>query len=131
MRKGKMKIYFALVLMVCFLFLASCASFVKNSYVTLNESKDLYNLSMTSVASLQTQGLIDQAKRNEINQVAKVYKEAHNSAVDALATYKKTELAADKDKVIVALGEAAAKWAQVAKLINAIKPGLVPVALSK
>jgi hypothetical protein len=125
----KLKVLFAIS--ICLLFLASCASFVKNTYVTLNESKDLYTVAMTSVASLQAQKLITQAQRDEINKVAKIYKEAHNTAVDALATYKKTESAADKDKVIVALGEAAAKWAQVARLINTIKPGLVPATISK
>lgn len=124
----KVKVLFVMV--ICFLFLTSCAGFVKNTYVTLNESRDLYTNAMSGVASLQTQGLITQPQRDEINKVAKIYKEAHNSAVDALSTYKKTALAADKDKVIVALGEAAAKWAQVAKFINTIKPGLVPPTLS-
>lgn len=125
----KLKKIFALS--ICLLFLVSCASFVKNTYVTLNESKDLYTAAMSSVASLQAQNLITQPQRDEINRVAKIYKEAHNTAVDALATYKKTETAANKDKVIVALGEAAAKWAQVARLINAIKPGVVPATISK
>lgn len=112
-------------------YLVGCASFVKTSYVTLNESKDLYAIAMTSVANLQTQNLITAQQRDNINRYAKIYKESHNIAVTALSIYKQTGLAGDKDKVITAIAQAATAWAQVAQLINAIKPGTVPPTFSK
>lgn len=111
--------------------LISCASFTKTAYVSLNESKDLYTLAMTTVASLQTQGVIKPEQRENINKVAKIYKEAHNLAVDALAVYKTTGLAADKDKVIIAIAGAASRWQSVAALINAIKPNTVQSTFTK
>lgn len=82
-------------------------------------------------ADFQSKGIIDQAKRNEINKVAKIFKEAHNLAVDALATYQKTSLAADKDKLTIAIADAISKWTQVAALINAIKAGSIQATLTK
>lgn len=125
----KRKVLIGLLAMVMMVGLLSCATFVKNSYVTLNSSKDFYYTAMGIVAELQTQGIINQVKRDQINKIAKVYKEAHNTAVDALEVYEKTSLASDKEKVTVAIGNAVAKWAQVAALINAIKPNAVPSAL--
>jgi hypothetical protein len=125
------KIFIGFLAVVLIAVLMNCASFVKTSYVTLNESKDLYTLAMTTVANLQTQGVISVDQRAKINQIAKIYKESHNMAVDALTVYKQTNSAADKDKVIVAIATAASKWQQVASLINAIKPGLVPATFSK
>ena len=128
MRPRKIQFIIPLVLVLC---LVACASFLKTSYVTLNESKDLYTLAMTTVADLQNKGLINQATRSKINAYAKDFKEAHNLAVAALETYKKTSLAADKDKVITAIATAASKWAQVAALINAVKPGSVQATFTK
>ncbi len=125
----KRKVLVGFVTLVLLVGLMGCATFVKNSYVTLNSSKDFYYTAMGIVAELQAQKLIDQAKRDQINKVAKVYKEAHNTAVDALDVYKKTSLVSDKEKVTTAIANAVAKWAQVAALINAIKPNAVPVTL--
>ncbi len=125
----KRKVLVGLLAMVMMVGLLSCASFIKNSYVTLNSSKDFYYTAMGIVAELQAQKLIDQAKRDQINKIAKIYKEAHNTAVDALEVYRITSLASDKEKVTVAIANAVAKWAQVAALINAIKPNAVPVTL--
>jgi len=131
MRLQKMRLQKWFLPTLLILALVACASFINTSYVTLNESKDFYTIAMSSAASLQTQGLITLAQRDEINKVAKIYKEAHNLAVDALSAYKTTSLAADKDKVIIAIAQAASRWEAVAALINAIKPGLVPATLSK
>lgn len=121
----KRKVFIGLLAMVLLISLISCASFIKNSYVTLNESKDLYYTAMGMTADFQAKGIINQAKRDEINKVAKIFKEAHNLAVDALATYQKTSLAADKDKLTILIADAVSKWAQVAALINAIKAGSI------
>jgi hypothetical protein len=127
----KRKVFRGLLAMVLLMSLIACASFVKTSYVTLNESKDLYYTAMGITADFQAKGIINQAKRDEINKVAKIFKEAHNLAVDALATYQKTSLVADKDKLTTAIAEAISKWAQVAALINAIKAGSIQPTLTK
>ena len=103
----------------------SCGTFIKNTYVSLSISKSVYDKAMTSVADLQRQGLVTIQQREEINKVARVFKEAHNTLVDALEVYARTGLAIDKEKVMSAMTSAASKWSQVAKLINAIKPGTV------
>ncbi len=113
--------------------LAACTTqqFVKSSYVTLNESKDFYNLAMTSVAYLQKDGFINQGKRDEINKIARIYKASHNTAVIALKTYVATKKAADKDQFIAELATAASNWKYLSSLINAIKPGSVPETFSQ
>lgn len=128
MKRTKFLPVLAILMLVA---LASCASLIKTSYVALNSSKDFYDISMKSVADLQAQGLIDQTKRAQINVLAKAYKEAHNLAVDALATYAATNSVADKDKLLTAMTEASKRWAQVAVLINAIRPNTVPQNLTK
>lgn len=127
MRKFKLTVVMFLVLIV----LASCAGLIKNTYVALSISKASYNKAMFSVADFQKQGLVTAQQRDEINKVAGIFKEAHNVLVDALEVYARTELAGDKDKVLTAMTSAASKWSQVAKLINAIKPGTVNVEFGK
>jgi hypothetical protein len=124
-------IFKRLLIGLLFVSLISCASFVKNSYVTLNESKDLYYTVMGITADFQAKGIIDQVKRDQINKAAKIYKEAHNFAVDLLAIYKKTASEEDKYKLMGALSATASEWVQVAKLINAIKPGTIQATLIK
>jgi GTP cyclohydrolase III len=125
MRKFRISVVIFLVLFV----LAACANIISNSYKTLSISKTFYDSAMKATADLQNQGLITAEKRAEINKIAKVYKDAHNVAVDALEVYAKTNSVSDKDKLVTALSSAASKWAGVAKLINTIKPGIVPASL--
>jgi hypothetical protein len=127
----KRKVLIGLVGIILLASLISCAGFVKNSYITLNESKDLYYTAMGIASDFQAKGVIDQTKRDQINKVSKIYKESHNIAVDALNVYNKTSLAADKDKFSAALATAIANWADVAALINAIKPGMIQATIPK
>jgi hypothetical protein len=128
--KRSLKIFAVLAMVMLLVSVVACATFIKNSYVTLNESKDLYYTAMGIVADFQAKGIIDQAKRDQINKVAKIYKESHNLAVDALAVYQKTSLSTDQSKVTTAIVDAASKWTQVAALINAIKPGSIQATLT-
>ena len=110
---------------------SSCASFEKTAYVSLNASKDFYFIAMGIVADLQQEGKITAEKRAEINKAAKIYKEAHNTAVEAFTIYKVTKSTADKERLKVAIKIAASKWETVAALINAIKPGVLPKTLKE
>jgi hypothetical protein len=109
---------------------AGCAGFIKNSYVTLATSQDLYLQARSAARDLYAQGLIDEETRIEINDAANIYKRAHNVAVRALEVYAVTKDADAKDQARVAIAEAALRWLDVAKLINAISPGLVPNSLT-
>lgn len=113
------------LVMVILMSLMACAGVIKDSYVSLTISKSAYDKAMLSVADLQMKGMITDAKRAEINKAAKIYKESHNVAVDALEVYARTNLAVDKEKLVTALSLVTSKWAQMADLINAIKPGTV------
>lgn len=123
--KKQIKLLTIITVMIGMVSLAACAGLIKNTYVTLSVSKVSYDKAMLSVADYQKQGLITPQQREEINRVAKVFKEAHNTLVDALEVYARTGTASDKEKVLTAMTSASTKWSQVAKLINAIKPGTV------
>ena len=119
----KFKILSVLVLCV---FLVACASLISNSYKSLAISKVTYDTALKAAADFQSKGLITQDQRDQINKAAKLFKAAHNVAVDALEVYATTDLASDKAKLFTALATAASKWEDVAKLINTIKPNTVP-----
>ena len=115
-----------IMLAITLLAVVGCAGLIKNSYTSLAVSKTTYYTAMGAVADFQAQGLISQTQRDQINKVAKIFKDAHNVATDALEVYKKTSSVGDKEKLITAIASAASKWADVARLINAIKPNTVP-----
>jgi hypothetical protein len=125
----KKRYSYGLCAILLVIMLAGCAHLVQNSAATLSASKNFYDLAMTTTADLQKAGVIDQAKRDQINGVATIYMKAHNVAVDALITYNATNLAVDKDKLSTAILKAIAAWADVAGLVNAIKPGALPTKL--
>jgi len=121
---------------------AGCAGFIKTSYVTLATSQDLYYQARDAARELYAQGLIDEETKGEINNAANIYKRAHNVATGALEIYVKTKIDYDEGKASktslqlalnaasMAISETILKWQEVAKLINAIKPGLVPASLT-
>ena len=80
--------------------LAGCANFTKNSYKSLAVTSELYNVTMETVVDLQGQGVIDSQKRNEINQIALIYYDAHHAALDALELYLIVEDKESKEKAI-------------------------------
>lgn len=127
MKVALRKLVFPSVLLFCVALALSCATFGKNTYVTLSTTRSFYFQAMEAVVDLQEQELVTPEKRAEINRVAKIYKEAHNAAVDAFTVYKLTKSAEDKDKLVLAIVAAASKWQSVASLINAIKPGTIPL----
>ena len=118
--RTKIKLFMIMVVLMSFV---ACAGLIKNTYVALSVSKVSYDKAMLSVADFQKQGLVTTQQREEINKVAKIFKEAHNTLVDALEVYARTGATVDKEKVITAMSLATSKWSQVAKLINTIKPG--------
>lgn len=118
--------WLAIALVLVMVAVAGCASLIQTSYVTLNASKNLYELTREVAKDLYADGKIDDAQAQEINRVAKIYREAHNLAKDALEVYAVTESAEDKEALKEAVRLAGEKWKNVADLINAIQPGSVP-----
>lgn len=103
-----------------------CANFLSQSHSALDFNADFYLLARQVAIDLYKDGVINEEQREEINEGAKIYRDAYYVACDALAVYYVTESAEDKVKAQEALRAAADSWAGVAKLINVIKPGLVP-----
>lgn len=120
-----------IVLLCALLILVSCAAFTQNTYRTLFTAGTTYDAAMTTVATLQGQGIISPEQRAEINRLGNIFYVAYQGSVDAFELYKKTGMAEDKNKVTVALNGIALKWKELAAYINRIKPGSVPITLEE
>jgi hypothetical protein len=127
MRKRIASVLLAMVLMIGLI--QACS--LKSAYVTLNTSQSAYMTGMQAVADLQGKGLISVEQRTKINDVARIFKNTHNIAVDAMAVWYKTGLPSDKSKFEIAFLEAATKWADLAILVNSFKSGTLPEQLKK
>jgi predicted dinucleotide-binding enzyme len=79
---------------------------------------------MKSVADLKAQGKITDAQLAEIMTIANAYYVAYQASVDAFETYQKTDLAADKDKLAVALADVAGKLSKVIDYVNRLRSKL-------
>ena len=108
------------------LMVIACAGFEKNTYRTLSATGGAYTMAMSTVSTLQKQGIISDRQRNEINTFANVFYVAYHASVDAFEVWKKTNSAADKQKVEVALSSSLSKWRDFADYINRIRPNTVP-----
>jgi GTP cyclohydrolase III len=117
----KRKVLVGLLAVVLVAGMMSCASFTDNTYKTLYTAGTSYDAAMKSVASLQAQGKITTAQRAEINKYATMYYVAYQASVDAFEVYMKTNSAADKDKLAVALTEATAKLSNLLAYIAQVK----------
>jgi len=120
------KALFGVLLLVVMLTGIACASFVKTSAVILDTGASAYDNGMKAVRDLQDKGFINDEQRAKINDVARIYRASLLVAIDTLATYKLTKSADDKNKAFVAIGEAVSHWADLAKLVNSIRPGTLP-----
>ena len=115
------------VLIVAILVVAvGCAGTIKTSYITLTTTKNLYVLAKQVCNDLYENGKITEDQRIEINKVATIYREAQNAASDALEVYAVSSTVKNKEQLKAAIALAGEKWADVAKLLNAIQPGAVP-----
>ena len=106
--------------------LIACAGFEKNTYRSLSATGGAYTMAMSTVSTLQKQGVISTAQRTEINTFANIFYVAYHASVDAFEVWKKTDSAVDKQKVEVALASTFSKWRDFADYINRIRPNTVP-----
>lgn len=68
--------------------LIACASFTKNSYRTLVLSDQTYDATFTTLGELYKEGKITEDEKKNAVELGRVYKSAHNNAVDAVAAYE-------------------------------------------
>ena len=113
-----------LILIIILFSFISCVvstSFVKTSYDVLAVSQTSYDTSMKAAADLYKQGIFGEEVKTKILNVAKVFQNSHNAAVETLAKYKETGSLKDKElleKQISLVSEA------LANLLTIIKPFL-------
>jgi hypothetical protein len=105
----------------------SCAGFEKNTYRSLSATGGAYTMAMSTVSTLQKQGVISNQQRTEINTFAEIFYVAYHASVDAFEVWKNTNSAVDKQKVEVALSSTFSKWRNFADYINRIRPNTVPL----
>jgi hypothetical protein len=96
---------------------------VTQSYKTLYIASQAYDTGMKSVAALQAQGKITLEQRAVINQYASPVYGAIQTADMALSTYNKTQMAADKDKLLTAITDITKKWPVLVNNVDRIVPG--------
>lgn len=115
------------LVMLLMAMLCSCAGFEKNTYRSLSATGGAYTMAMSTVSTLQKQGVISTDQRKEINGLAEIFYVSYHASVDAFEIWKKTQSVADKDKVNVALTSTLSKWRDFANYINRIRPNTVPL----
>lgn len=132
--------------------LAGCANFGTTSANSLQLSKNMYQVSMGICGDLYRQGVINEAQKNHIIQVARAYQSAHNLAVDALESYMAAANAAaaarnaqpqdptqvNKTQIVLTAASAAVtsvvsnmnvSYNDLQGLVNSIKPGSMPATI--
>lgn len=120
-----------LSLLLVGVFVLGCATFKSNTYKTLYSAGTVYDVAMKSVADLKAQGKVTDAQLAEVIKIANAYYVSYQASVDAFETYLKTDSAADKDKLAVALADVAGKLSKVVDYVNRLRSanGLKPLAV--
>jgi len=118
-----------LTLVLVGIFVLGCATFKSNVYKSLYSTGTLYDVAMKSAADLKAQGKITDAHVSELMKIANLYYVAYQASVDAFETYLKTDSAADKDKLAVALADVAGKLSKILDYVNRLRSanGLKPI----
>jgi regulator of RNase E activity RraB len=118
-----------LALLLVGVFVMGCATFKSNTYKTLYSTGTIYDVAMKSAADLKAQGKITDAQVAEVMKIANAYYVAYQASVDAFETYIRTDSAADKDKLAVALADVAGKLSKIIDYVNRLRSanGLKPI----
>lgn len=103
MRNRLMSSYKVALVLFMSVALVSCANFAKNSFRTLSVSKATYDTVLTAAGDLYREGKLTDEQKQEFIDVGEIYRDAHQTAADAMIAYMTTDSAEDKDKAEVAL----------------------------
>jgi hypothetical protein len=95
------------------LFTLSCATFTTTSYRTLAISNQTYDTTLTAMGALYKEGKITEEQKNEIIDLGRQYKKAHNDAVDIVVAYEEAGGVGDKDAVSAAVLKASGALADL------------------
>lgn len=76
------------ILLIAILF--ACATFTNNAYKSLSVSKVTYDSALSTAADLYAKDILSEDERENVIKYARIYKDAHNSAVMALLKYERT-----------------------------------------
>jgi len=93
-----MKKLLSVILMLAMVVALGCAysaSQVKTSYDVLSVSQQSYDVALKTTKSLYDQGLITDEKLNKVLEIASVYEQVHNTAVDTLIQYQQSRSLSD------------------------------------
>lgn len=126
MRRVKVNLFFVLVLVMVVACATANSTFMQDTYRSLYSAGTSYDFAMTTVRTLQTQGIISSEQRTEIDRIANIFYVAYQSSVTAFETYRKTKEVSDQNKLIVILGTLSSRWKEFASYVNRIKPGSIP-----
>jgi len=115
------KIPIALLAIVLAISLTACASFESNTYKTLYTLGVTYDTALKSANDLYKQQKLNPDQVDKIIGYANAYYVAYQEAVVAFDIYRKTQLAADKEKLITALTIASGKYGEIISYIEKLK----------
>ena len=116
--------------MAAFMACQGCAysgGMVKTTYKLLTVSNVSYDTAMKTAADLYSQKRITDEQKAEIIKIGKTFAEAHNAAVEALASYEETKAVSEQEKMSAQISIASNALAEI---LNLIKPYLTKDELS-
>jgi hypothetical protein len=142
-RKGWILGFIAMLLLTVTLF-GCAANFLNKSAAAVGGAASIYDVGMTIVADFQKAGIINDAQRAQIDKAAEIYLAALKVADEALITYNRAlvayknaktdenqqKVSATKAAFSAALSNVGSLWADIAKLVNTIKPGSLPATIT-
>lgn len=120
---NRMAITRGLAVSVVVLFaLAACfgQSFVKDNYKALAVSKSTYDMALSAIADLYFQGVVDEEVKAQTIELARIWKDAHNDAVEALAQYEETGETSSQEQYLLAFEVAAKALDNLLDYVNPI-----------
>ena len=117
---GKARLITLSIILVLVLSLVACATFTRDTYRTLGASKSADEIALSSMGDLYKQGLISTAQKDKAVELGRIYKKAHNSAVETLAVFVEQGGESNKQACLNAAANAAAALADLLAYINPI-----------
>lgn len=109
-----MVVILALVLTAC----ATSPSLINTTYDLLAGSKESYDTSMRVAADLYAQGELTLEQKQDVLKVGKVYHDAHNAAVEALASYAETGNLEDQERLEKQIAIASSALSKIFKIVR-------------
>lgn len=114
------KLRIAVPFLALLLLIAACATFARDSYRTLSTSKSADEVALSAIGDLYKQGFVTDVQKTKAVELGRIYKQAHNSAVETLAAFVEQGGQANQQAYLTAAASAAASLAELLSYINPI-----------